>query len=210
MEGTGGGEERASMRSFVLEEKGREKCPVEDFHLVEEALGRLKEDSYSFLCLFQDEEQYIRCDTSQVEEQLTARLVDLFPMGCDGGPAGGAGAVDQVSGHRDAGLHPMPVYLPQRRFYALEHRQRGANKTMAANWADLGALVYCPCGVHAAIPPGGPGVRHLPRQHPIGQKGMNPHILIAVGWAYGKHLPASDKDHRIILLSPNILISTIS
>lgn len=56
------------MRSFVLEEKGREKCPVEDFHLVEEALGHLKEDSYSFLCLFQDDEQYIRCDTSQVED----------------------------------------------------------------------------------------------------------------------------------------------
>ena len=68
MEGIGGGEERASMRSFVLEEKGREKCPVEDFHLVEEALGHLKEDSYSFLCLFQDDEQYIRCDTSQVED----------------------------------------------------------------------------------------------------------------------------------------------
>ena len=56
------------MRSFILEEKGQAKRPVKDFHLVEQALGRLKEDPYSFLCLSQDEEQYIRCDTSQVED----------------------------------------------------------------------------------------------------------------------------------------------
>lgn len=56
------------MKPFKLEEKGREKCLAEDFDVVEEALERLKESSYSSLCLSRDGERYIRCDTSQVED----------------------------------------------------------------------------------------------------------------------------------------------
>lgn len=55
------------MLSFVLEENGRESCPVEDLHVVEEALERLKIAPCSSLCLSRDGEQYIRCDTSHVE-----------------------------------------------------------------------------------------------------------------------------------------------
>lgn len=56
------------MQPFMLEEKDQEKWLVDDFHAVEEALNRLKENPYSSLCLSQDGERYIRCATSHVED----------------------------------------------------------------------------------------------------------------------------------------------
>lgn len=56
------------MKPFELEEMGQEKRTVGDFRSVEEALDRLKENPYSSLCLSRDEERYIRCDTSHVED----------------------------------------------------------------------------------------------------------------------------------------------
>lgn len=56
------------MKPFELEEMGQEKRPVEDFRMVEEALTHLEKSQYSSLYLSRDGEQYIRCDTSQVED----------------------------------------------------------------------------------------------------------------------------------------------
>ena len=55
------------MKPLGLKESDQEKCPVDDYRIVEIALERLRENPSSSLCLSRDNNRYIRCDTSHVE-----------------------------------------------------------------------------------------------------------------------------------------------